>query len=454
MTARASRPPTSRPQTRYARSDEASIAYQIVGDGDRDIVVIPGFPSHLEHAWNHPRLSHFYRRLAAMGRLVLLDKRGVGMSDRVSSDQLPGIEQRRDDVMAVLDAIGIEQAVMIGASDGGPLALYCAASYPGRTSHLVVINSYAKRVVADGYPWALTQAQWENFLAQANEHWGEPIFVDVIAPGHVNDEEFRNWWASFLRMSMSPGAALAMMGMNAQIDIREILPTIHPPTLVIHRTNDLVCPVGGGRFIASQIEGARFLELPGDDHLPWLGDTESVLSAIEEFVAGQSSGPPPDTTLATIMFTDIVDSTRVASELGDRKWRSLIETHHDIMRSETSHFGGRVIKTTGDGVLAVFDGPVRALRCAVVIREQLRSLGIRIRTGVHTSEVELAGDDVVGVGVHIAARLMSGSAPGQIMVSGVVRDLAIGSDFQFVDEGERELKGVDGRWRTFSVVPA
>lgn len=440
-----------RPQTRYARSTDVSIAYQVVGEGDRDIVFVPGFPSHLDHSWEHPRLSYFYRRLTALGRLVLVDKRGVGMSDRVSPDRLPGIEQRKDDVVAVLDAVGIDQAVLVGASDGGPLALYFAAAYPRRTRQVVAINTYAKRTSGDDYPWALSAEEWDQFMTEAGKHWGEPIFADLIAPDHAEDEEFLDWWGSFMRTSMSPGAALAMMKMNAEIDIREILSAIHVPTLVIHRTGDRVCPVGGGRFIASQIEGARFVELPGDDHLPWLGDADSVLAAIEDFVGGQAGAPAPETSLATIVFTDVVESTKAVTDLGDRKWRSFLETLYDVIDSQVAHFGGRVVKTTGDGVLSVFDGPARALRCSLAVRDRLRSLDTRLRTGIHTSEVELAGDDVVGVGVHIAARLMGAARPDEILVSGVVRDLAFGSGFEFGDEDEHELKGVPGMWRTFSL---
>ncbi|MFP4074441.1 MAG: adenylate/guanylate cyclase domain-containing protein [Actinomycetota bacterium] len=443
-----------RPQTRYAWSDDVSIAYQVLGEGDRDIVFVPGFPSHLDHSWEHPRLSYFYRRLGALGRLVLVDKRGVGMSDRVSPEQLPGIEQRKDDVLAVLDAVGIDQAVLIGASDGGPLALYFAAAYPRRTSQVVAINTYAKRTVVDGYPWAMSSEQWNMFMEEVGRHWGEPIFADIIAPEHANDEEFLDWWGSFMRNSMSPGAALAMMKMNAEIDIREILSAIHVPTLVIHRTGDQVCPVGGGRYIASRIEDSRFVELPGVDHLPWLGDAESVLASIEDFIGGQTPGPAPQTSLATIVFTDVVESTKAVADLGDRKWRSFLETLYDVIGSQVAQFGGRIIKTTGDGMLSVFDGPARALSCSLAVRDRLRSLDTQMRTGIHTSEVEFAGDDVVGVGVHIAARLMAAASPGQIVVSGVVRDLAFGSGFEFGDEAERELKGIPGMWRTFSLESA
>lgn len=443
--------PSSIPETRYADSDGVGIAYQVLGDGPIDLVMVPGFASHLEHAWAHPKLAHFYRRLASFSRLTLLDKRGVGLSDRVSPKDLPGIEQRKDDLKAVMDAVGIERAAMVGASDGGPLALLFAATYPERTDRLVVINSYARRVSAPDHDTALTPEQYGAFLQEVIEHWGEPIAVGLIAPGSVNDPRFLNWWAANLRHSMSPGSARAMVEMNAAIDVRAALPAIHVPTLVIHRTGDGACPVAGGRYVADHIEGARFVELPGDDHLPWMGDAETVLGEIEEFVTGDRLGSVPNLALMSMLFTDIVSSTETAARLGHRDWAALLETHNGIVESGVVRFGGRVVKYTGDGSLSVFEGPARAARCWLSVRDQLTAIGIEIRGGLHTSEVEMLNGDLRGLGVHIAARLMDLASPGDLIVSSVVHDLSAGSGLTFTEAGTHALKGVPGEWHVYSV---
>lgn len=439
----------SRPETRYARSGDVSIAYQVVGRGPLDVVMVPGFPSHLELAWEHPRLAHLYRRLASFSRLILLDKRGVGLSDRVPVSELPGVEQRMDDLSAVLDAVGVERAALIGASDGGPLAAVFAATYPERAEALVLVNSYACRIRAEGYPWAPTAEEWATFQDAISERWGEPLFAEVLAPTLADDPAFLDWWATFLRQSVSPGAATAILRMNAEIDVRSVLPAIHAPTLVLHRVGDRINPVDGARFMAAQIPGARLVELPGEDHHLWVGDSEPVVAEIETFLTGERREPVADHVLATLLFTDIVGSTRTAAELGDRRWSALLETHRDLVRAQLARFGGREVDTTGDGFLAVFDGPARAIRCALAVNARLGDLDIRIRTGVHTSEIELAGGDVRGLGVHVAARIMALAGPGEVLVSGVVRDLAVGSGLTFAERGEVELKGVPGRWLVF-----
>ena len=444
--------PSSVPETKYADSSGVGIAYQVLGDGPIDLVLVPGFASHLEHAWEHPRLAHFYRRLASFSRLTLLDKRGVGLSDRVSPNELPGIEQRKDDLKAVMDVVGIERAAMVAASDGGPLALLFAATYPERTDRLVVINSYARRVSTVDHEPALTPEQYAGFAKEVAEHWGEPIAVDLIAPGSANDPEFRNWWAASLRRSMSPGAARAMVEMNAAIDVRAALPAVHVPTLVIHRTDDRACPVAGGRYIADHIDGARFLELPGDDHLPWLGDVNAIVGEIEEFVTGDRQGPVPNLSLASMLFTDIVSSTETAAQLGDRDWTALLKTHDGIIESGVTRFGGRRIKHTGDGSLSVFEGPARAAHCWLSVRDRLGAIGLDIRGGLHTSEVEMADGDVRGLGVHIAARLMNLASPGDLIVSSVVHDLSAGSGLKFIERGHHALKGVPGEWHVYTVI--
>lgn len=437
------------PETRYAASGGVSIAYQVVGNGPITVVMVPGFGSHLERAWEFPRLAHFYHRLSSFSRLVLLDKRGTGLSDRVSPDALPGIEQRKDDLKAVMDEVGVDRCSLVGHSDGGPLAILFAATYPDRVDNLVLINSYAKRVSSPDHPEAVTPEFFAGFTTEVAEHWGEPIAVDLLAPGA--DPEFGRWWASNLRASMSPAAARAMVAMNAAIDVREALPAIHVPTLVIHRSGDAATPVEGGRFLADKIDGAKLLELPGADHFPWMGDAESLLVAVEEFVTGHRAGSVSNQVLASILFTDIVSSTEKASQLGDREWTSLLKTHDGIVAAEVSRHGGREVKHTGDGSLSVFEGPARAARCWLSIADRLEELGIQVRGGLHTSEVEVVDDDIRGLGVHIAARLLGLASPGELIVSSVVRDLSFGSGLVFAERGRHELKGVPGEWLVYGI---
>jgi class 3 adenylate cyclase len=438
------------PKTSYARSGDVSIAYQVVGQGPLDAVMVPGFPSHLELAWDQPRIAHFYRRLASFCRLILIDKRGIGLSDRVPISELPGVEQRMDDLRAVLDAVGSERAAVIGISDGGPLAALFAATYPARTVSLVLINTYPCRIRKDDYPWGPTAEQWAGLQEQMKAGWGQPLFLDILAPSVAADAEFAEWWASYLRRSVSPGAAVAILAMNALIDVRAALPAIQAPALIMHRIGDGINPVAGARFMAGQIPGARLVELPGGDHHPWIGDTEAIVAELEQFLTGDRRGPVPDHVLATLLFTDIVESTQTAARLGDRQWRTLLDTHDGVVRTELGRFRGREVKTTGDGFLAVFDGPARAVRCALAVSDRLRDLGISVRAGVHTSEVELTGDDVRGLGVHVAARILALAAGGEVLVSGVVRDLAAGSGLAFASRGRHVLKGIPGEWPVFS----
>lgn len=439
------------PPTRYVRSGDASIAYQVVGDGPLDLIVVPGFPSHLELSWQYPRLAHFYRRLASFSRLILLDKRGLGLSDRVPDDRLPGVEQRMEDLHSVLDAVGSERAALVAISDGGPPALVFAATHPDRTSALLLINTYPRRLRSDDYPWAPTEEEWNSFQDAILEGWGGPLFVETLAPSLAGDERFNEWWASFLRQSASPGAAYALLRMNALIDVRSVLPAVHVPTLILHRKGDRINPIGGARYMAEQIPGARLVELDGDDHQPWVGDTETTLEEIERFLAGEQRVPEPERILATILFTDIVESTQTAARLGDRRWKTLLETHDAIVRFQFERFAGREIKSTGDGVLALFEGPARAIRCALAIKDQLAELGVRVRAGVHTSEVESLPDgDIRGLGVHVAARLLGMAGTGEVFVSSVVRDVAVGSGLRFDDRGTHDLKGVPGEWQIFA----
>jgi class 3 adenylate cyclase/pimeloyl-ACP methyl ester carboxylesterase len=431
---------------RYALSGDISIAYQVLGDGPQDVVMVPGFPSHLEVSWQQPRISHFYRRLASFSRLILLDKRGSGLSDRLAPGDVPGLEQRVDDLTVVLDAVGSDHASLVGFSDGGPLAAFFAASYPERTDALVLANTYPKRTASADYPYAPAEAEFAAIVDMIRTQWGQPIYLDILAPSMLEDEDFRHWWASFLRQSMSPGAALALQTMNAQTDVRAVLDAIHVPTLVVHRAGDRINSLEGGRYLADNIPGARFVELPGEDHFLWLGDADAAIDELEAFITGGRVEAEPDRALMTVLFTDIVGSTDQAAKLGDRRWSALVETHDDIVRRELGRFRGREVKTIGDGFLAVFDGPARAVRCAMAMVARLAAVDLHIRAGVHTAEIELVGDDVRGLGVNVAARIMALAEQDEVLVSSVVKDLSLGSGLEYIDHGSHRLKGVPGEW--------
>lgn len=439
------------PQTRYTTSGDVSIAYQTVGEGPFDVVLAPGFPSHLEHAWDQPRLAHFYRRLASFSRLILFDKRGLGLSDRVAESDLPGIEQRMDDIRAVLDEAVSERATVIGISDGGPIAAVFAAIHPDRTTGLVMVNSYARRLRADDYPWGPTAGDWREIEEVFQRDWGGPLFLEMLVPSLAGDVDFAAWWAAYLRRSSSPGAAVAYLRMNAEIDVRSVLPAVRVPTLILHTVGDKISPVEGARYLASQIAGARLVELNGEDHQPWASEPEPLIAEIEEFVTGHRHGPSSNSVLTTLLFTDIVGSTETAARLGDRRWNTLVKSHNAVVRAQLDRFHGAEVNTTGDGFLATFDGPARAVRCALAVKDALRGVGISIRAGVHTSEVELSGGDVRGVGVHVAARIMTLARPGEVVATRVVRDLAVGSGLTFTERGRHVLKGVPGEWDVLAV---
>jgi class 3 adenylate cyclase/dienelactone hydrolase len=437
----------SAPETRYAKSGDVSIAYQIVGDGPIDLVLVPGFVSHLDADWDDPSHAHFLKRLASFSRLIRFDKRGTGLSDRPGG--LPDLETRMGDVRAVMDAAGSERAALFGYSEGGPMCVLFAATYPDMTSALVLYGTYAKRQDPDDeYPWAPTREARQAYAKQVEEDWGWEADMRRMCPGA--DEAMARWWAARARAAASPGAARDLILMNSLIDIREILPTIQVPTLVLHRTGDLDSGVDEGRYIADRITGARFVELQGDDHVPWI-DADQVVDEIEEFLTGVRPAPEPDRVLATVLFTDLVESTKRAAELGDRRWRELLEAHHAAVRSQLGRFRGREIDTAGDGFLATFDGPARAIRAACAIRDTVRVLGLELRAGLHTGECELMNGKVGGIAVHTGARVAALAGPGEVLVSSTVRDLVAGSGIDFEERGEHELKGV-GSWRLYSVV--
>jgi class 3 adenylate cyclase len=440
----------TQPDTKFAQSGDVSIAYQVVGHGPLDFLVVPGFVSHVEQAWEDPSFTRFLLQLASFSRLILFDKRGTGLSDRISG--IPTLEQRMDDVRAVLDAAGSQRAALFGISEGGPMSVLFAATYPERTSGLVLYGTIARGAWAPDYPWGPKpeNEETEAWLAGWRKEWGGPYSVEVWAPSMEKDERFRQWYAKYLRLSASPAAVINIFRMNMAIDVRAILPTIHIPTLVLHRVGDRVINIEQGRFFAEHIPGAKFVELSGDDHLWWVGDSEAIVNEIQEFLTGERQTIAPDRVLATILFTDIVDSTKHAAEMGDRRWRDLLDSHNALMHKEISRFRGRAIKSTGDGFLATFDGPARAIRCAFAISDEVRRLGIEIRAGLHTGEIELIGEDVGGIAVHIAARVLAKAAAKEVWVSRTVKDLVVGSGFNFSERGVYDLKGIPGEWRLFT----
>ncbi|MFO0993496.1 MAG: adenylate/guanylate cyclase domain-containing protein [Hyphomicrobiales bacterium] len=437
-------------ETKYTRSDNVSIAYQVTGSGPIDVLIVPGFVSHLEQGWENPSYAAFLDRIGSFARLIRFDKRGTGLSDRVGD--IPTLEQRMDDVRAVLDAAGSKRAALMGISEGGPMSVLFAATYPERVSALVLYGSIARGAWADDYPWGSKQdAAWEDWLTRWHKDWGGPFGIDFWAPTMAGDEAFKEWWAKYLRLGASPNAVVSLWRMNASIDVRPILPAVRVPTLVLHRIGDMAVNIEEGRLLARHIPGAKLVELPGQDHLWWVGDWEAITSEVEEFVTGGRHLTEPDRVLVTVLFTDIVNSTERAVELGDRQWKQLLSSHNAVMRSEINRFRGRTVKNLGDGFLAVFDGPARAINCALSARRAIERFGIDIRSGLHTGEVEVIGEDVGGIAVHTAARVLGKCEPREVWTSRTVRDLVAGSKFKFTDKGSHQLKGLEGDWPLFSV---
>ena len=423
----------------------------MIGDGPLDLVFVPGFVSHIEVSAEEPHASRFFGRLASFARLIVFDKRGTGMSDRVSPAELPTLEERMDDVRAVMDAAGSERAALLGVSEGGPMSALFAATYPERTSHLILYGTQMCFTATDDHDWLPPRHDLEELIGYMQEEWGKGPLLNIFAPSMEADERFAEWWAKALRFAASPAGGVGIMRMVADTDARHVLPSIHVPTLIVHRADELLVPVLSGRYIAEHIPGAKYVELPGVDHIPWVGDTEPILEEIEEFLTGTRRVAEPDRMLATVMFTDIVDSTSRATAMGDRDWRELIERHDELVRRQIDMHRGRAVKTMGDGFLATFDGPARAIRCATCARDAVRQLGIEIRAGLHTGECEVMGDDIAGIAVNIGARVGSAAAPGEVLVSRTVTDLVAGSGIEFTDRGTHSLKGVPGEWQLYAV---
>ena len=440
------------PQTRYTKSGDINIAYQVVGSGPFDLVYVPGWVSHVEESWEEPTLARFLMRLASFSRLILFDKRGTGLSDRVPNDRLPTLEERMDDLRAVMDAVGSERAALFGVSEGGNMSVLFSATYPKRTISLVTFGVFAKRLRSDDYPWAPTPEEREETIAFIEQNWGGTMDISDLAPSVAGDEAFKQRMLGLMRRSASPGAAAALLRMNSQIDIRGVLPAISVPTLVLHRTDDRDSNIEEGRWLAAQIPGARFVELPGQDHLPWVGDADAVLDEVEEFLTGIRRGPSPERVLTTVLFTDVVGSTERAAELGDRAWRELLDEHNQMVRRELDRFRGREVDTAGDGFLATFDGPARAVQCAVAVVQAVGRLWLELRAGVNTGEVELSGEQVRGIAVHTGARIAAAAGAGEVLASETVKALVAGSGIEFEDRGEHELKGIAEPRRLFAVV--
>ncbi len=421
--------PFSPPKTRYTRSGDVSIAYQVVGDGPLDLVLVMGWVSNLEYFWKEARFARFLRRLSSFTRLILFDKRGTGLSDRAV--ELPNLEQRMDDVRAVMDAVGSEQAALLGISEGGPMSSLFAASYPARTLALVMFGTYARRRWSPEYPWAPTAEEREGLFEEIRRHWGGPVGIEERAPSVAADPEFRAWWADYLRMGASPGAALALTRMNTDIDVREILPSIRVPTLVLHRTEDRCLKIDEGRYVASRIPGARFVELPGSDHLPFIGDQDALVGAIEEFLTGFRRGPELDRVLATVLYARVSDRSDTAHE-GNRDER--LERFHGCARREVSWLKGSRLHLGPDRVLAMFDGPARAIRCAFALRAAAERLGIELRAGLHTGECALLADGLAGPAVELSEQIAGTAAPSEVLTSPMVKGLVAGSDLCFEEQ--------------------
>jgi len=434
-------------QVKYAKSGDVHIAYRIFGDGPRDMVLIPGTLSHVELYWESPVQEHLLKRLTSFARVIVFDKRGQGLSDRVAEQTL---EERTGDVRAVMDAAGSKQATVYGWSEGGPMCLMFAATYPERTSSLVLYGTFAS-IKASLQGWSDPE-QFERDLGELCAHWGEGTLVAKNIPSQVNNVVVVQAVARLERASASPASIAALFRANYEIDVRHILPSIHVPTLILHRKGDALVPVAAGRYLAEHIPGAKYAEIPGIDHSVQDNETQDIIAdEIEEFITGARHRLEPDRALATVMFTDIVASTERAAEMGDSRWRELLGNYYAVVRKELTTFRGREVNTAGDGLLATFDGPARAIRCACSVRARLRPLGLQVRTGLHTGECELIGDDVGGIAVHIGARVAATAAPDEVLVSSTVKDLVAGSNLQFVDRGAHSLKGVPGEWRLFVV---
>lgn len=442
--------PPLKPRTHYAIStNDVNIAYQVVGDGPLDLVFVMGWVSHLEYFWQEPSFARFLTRLASFSRLILFDKRGTGLSDRVPLGELPTLEQRMTDVQAVMDAVGSERAALLGISEGGPMCSLFAATYPARTEALVMIGTFAKRQWSADYPWAPTTQERAAFMEEIKKNWGGPVGLGKRAPSVAHDPQFRDWWATYLRMGASPAAALALTQMNAEIDVRGVLPSIRVPTLVLHHTHDACFPVENGRYVAARIPGAKYVELAGKDHLPFVGDQDALLDEVEEFLTGARPERSVDRVLTTVLFMLFEDEAAFAA---DAQRRELMELQQTYARRELALYKGREIELTAAQLFATFDGPARAIRCARAIADAGARLGWRVRAGLHTGECDVLGEKVGGVTVQIGAAVARLAAGGEVLLSHTVKDLVAGAGLEFEPRGAQRFADLPGEWWLFAAL--
>jgi class 3 adenylate cyclase len=442
--------PTARPETKYARSGEIHIAYQVFGEGDVDLVLVPGFVTHVELLWEHEPTARFLEGLATFARVINFDRRGSGLSDPVAD--APTLEQRMDDVRAVMDAAGSERAALVGISEGVPMSILFAATYPERVQALVCSGGMARSTYAKDYPWGTPAlALVESAVELVLPNWGNGSMIEVSSPSQADNPESRAFYGRLERSTASPGMLTALSQMFLDLDVREVVPSVHAPALILHRSRDRLVNVRHGRWLAEHMPNARMIEFEGDDHTFWYQGAEEWLGEVQEFLTGTRAVAVADRVLATVLFTDIVDSTRTAANLGDQRWREVLERHQGAVREALGRFGGREVKSTGDGFLATFDGPARAIHCARAILQSSEPLGIGVRAGLHTGECEVMGEDIGGIAVHIAARVSAHAGAGELVVSRTVRDLVAGSGIEFSDRGAHALKGVPDSWQLFAV---
>jgi class 3 adenylate cyclase len=437
------------PVARYAKSGDLHIAYAVEGDGPMDLVWIPPWVSQVEYLWAEPSLERVMARLTQFARVITFDRRGSGLSDPLFG--APTLEDQMDDVLAVMDAAGSERAAICGTLEGGPMAALFAATFPERTDALILYATFARATWAPDYEWAWSAEERDRHMEAILQHWGEGHIASGVAPSQLADPSFMEWAGRLERLAASPTTIRRIFKLIGEMDVRDVLPSIRVPTLVMHRSGDGFIKVEHSRYIASKIPGARYVELEGDENMFSLGDWESLIGEVEEFLTGTRHEREPDRMLATVLFTDICDSTSKAAEMGDRGWRFLLERHDALFRQALERHRGREVKRTGDGFLATFDGPARAIRCAASVAEAMGSLGLQVRAGLHTGELEVMDGDLGGLAVHIASRVMNAAGPNEVLVSGTVKDLVVGSGIEFQDRGQRELRGVPGEWRLFAV---
>jgi len=437
------------PETKYARSGDLHIAYQVVGEGPIDVLWVPTWIWQIDHMWEQPWVARMFRRISSFARLIMFDRRGTGMSDGVVG--APTLEEQMDDVVAVMDAVGSARAAVVAMLEAGSMASLFAATHPERTRALVLYEATPRMTKAPDYDWPLAREEREANIERLRESWGTGTWVLGLSEAMGQDEALRAWASKLERLAASPGTATMLFRMHSDVDVRPVLPSIQTPTMVLDRPNDTWIDSRHARYLADHIPGARLVELPGDQTLPFGPGQDELVDEIEEFLTGARHAPDPERILATVMFSDIVDSTRKAAEMGDRKWRGVLESIEASVTQELARFRGRIIKTMGDGLLATFDGPARGVRCAAAVRDAARSAyGLDIRSGLHTGEIELVGRDVGGLAVHIGARVGALAEPNEVLVSNTVKDLVVGSGIEFEDRGEHELKGVPGSWRLWA----